>query len=72
MAARGDREAVRVLQVLNDPEAKRLDAEIDAAIEAHPDWRFYDEPGHFGYVGKDPDEDSIEKLLAWYRRRNAA
>lgn len=65
LAERGDEEAKTLLDSLNSPQRKTQEAEMEAAIEWHPQWhmegtRFYSDDGC--------EDDTPEKLLTAYRR----
>ena len=46
---------------------KRQEAdEMMAAVEAHPDWEVLP-GGTFRPIGKDIEDDTPEKVIAWYR-----
>ncbi|MCZ6863013.1 MAG: hypothetical protein O7I42_22560 [Alphaproteobacteria bacterium] len=68
LASKGNAEAQYFLEGLNDPEAVLLRAEIQRAVEWHPQWHSNEE-GYYWY-SEDCEDDTEEKLLRAYRQSN--
>ena len=64
LAARGDVAAMGMLRGLKDAEIKHNEAEVRAAVEAHPGWRLNSDQT-FECKAECP-EDTPEKLLTWF------